>query len=81
MMTVTTHEAKTHLSRLIARVAEGEEVVILRGDRPAARLTALRPGKARRRPRVGTLTSERIDCPDSVFAPLTEDELKAGGWL
>ena len=35
---VNIHEAKTHLSRLIARVAEGEEIVIGRAGRPVAKL-------------------------------------------
>jgi prevent-host-death family protein len=36
--TVNVHEAKTHLSRLLARVARGEEVVIATAGRPIARL-------------------------------------------
>ena len=38
MTTVNTHEAKTHLSRLLQLVEEGEEVVIARSGRPVARL-------------------------------------------
>jgi len=37
-MQVTIHEAKTHLSRLIAAVERGEEVVIARRDKVVARL-------------------------------------------
>lgn len=36
--TVTVTEAKTQLSRLIERVANGEEIVIRRGQRPMAKL-------------------------------------------
>lgn len=32
------HEAKTHLSRLVERVAAGEEIVIARAGKPVARL-------------------------------------------
>lgn len=32
------HEAKTHLSRLLARVAQGEVITIARGGKPVARL-------------------------------------------
>lgn len=39
-MHVTIHQAKTHLSRLIAAVERGEEVVISRRKTPVARLTA-----------------------------------------
>jgi antitoxin (DNA-binding transcriptional repressor) of toxin-antitoxin stability system len=37
--TVNVHEAKTHLSTLLAAVEAGEEVVIARAGRPVARLT------------------------------------------
>ncbi len=36
--TVNIHEAKTHLSRLLERVSEGEEVLIAKAGRPVARL-------------------------------------------
>ena len=35
---VNVHEAKTHLSRLLARVEKGEEIVISKGGKPVARL-------------------------------------------
>ena len=41
--TVNTHEAKTHLSRLLAQVESGEEVVIARAGKPIAKLVRL-PG-------------------------------------
>ncbi len=41
MPTYTIHEAKTHLSKLIAAMERGEEVVIARGAKPVARLTAV----------------------------------------
>lgn len=37
---VNVHEAKTHLSRLLERVAAGEEIVIAKAGRPVARLVA-----------------------------------------
>ena len=40
-MEVNIHQAKTHLSRLIERVLAGEEVIIARAGRPAARLTRI----------------------------------------
>jgi antitoxin (DNA-binding transcriptional repressor) of toxin-antitoxin stability system len=40
-MQVTIHEAKTHLSRLIAAVERGEEVVIARRDKPVVELRAV----------------------------------------
>ncbi len=38
MKSVNIHEAKTHFSALLARVAAGEEVVIAKAGRPIARL-------------------------------------------
>ena len=40
MITVGAFEAKTHLSNLLERVAEGEEVVITKHGRPVARLVS-----------------------------------------
>jgi prevent-host-death family protein len=51
MFTVNIHEAKTHLSRLVERVAKGETVVIAKAGRPMAKLVPLEdaPSKAPRR--------------------------------
>ena len=38
MAQVNVHEAKTQLSRLLARVAAGEEIIISKAGRPAAKL-------------------------------------------
>ena len=38
MKVVDLHEAKAHLSRLLARVARGEEIVIAKSGKPIARL-------------------------------------------
>jgi prevent-host-death family protein len=58
METVTVHEAKTHLSRLLARVERGEEIIIARNRRAIARLVPLRPirrkpGRLRGKIRIG----------------------------
>jgi prevent-host-death family protein len=50
MTTVNVHEAKTHLSRLLARVEAGEEVLIARAGRPIARLVPARKARGRREP-------------------------------
>ena len=47
---VNVHEAKTHLSQLLARVEAGEEFLIARAGKPVARLVAARPPAAPRRP-------------------------------
>ena len=75
MATFTIHQAKTNLSKLIARAEAGEEVVILRGKEPAARLTAVSGRK--RKPTFGMLQGKMPSLPDEFFfVPLPEDELR-----
>jgi prevent-host-death family protein len=50
MTEVNVHDAKTHLSRLLARVEAGEEVLISRAGRPIARLVPARRARGRRQP-------------------------------
>ncbi len=38
MELINVHQAKTHLSRLLERVAAGEEIVIAKSGRPVAKL-------------------------------------------
>jgi prevent-host-death family protein len=73
MTSVSVHEAKTHLSRLIEKVLGGEEVVITRNREPVAVLGPVR-AKPLRRP--GRLKGV-VHLDDSFFEPLPEGELKA----
>jgi prevent-host-death family protein len=43
MLSVSIHEAKAQFSQLVRRAEAGEEIVIRRGRRPVATLTAYRP--------------------------------------
>ena len=47
-MEVNIHQAKTHLSRLLQKLAEGEEVVISRAGVPVAKLIAVGPTSGKR---------------------------------
>jgi len=47
--TINVHSAKTHLSKLLARVAKGEEIVIAKAGKPVARLVPERPPAAAKR--------------------------------
>jgi prevent-host-death family protein len=49
--TVNIHTAKTTLSKLIAEVEAGEEIVIARAGKPVARLVAARKKKATAKPK------------------------------
>jgi prevent-host-death family protein len=74
MATVTIHEAKTQLSKLIARAEAGEEIVIARGKEPVVKLTPVPKVKKRRAP--GFLKG--VEIPDAFFFdPLPEEELRA----
>jgi len=70
MTTVNVHEAKTHLSRLLARVAAGEEVIISKAGRPIARLVPIR---ARQPKRIPGQDEGLIWIADDFDAPLPAD--------
>lgn len=72
MTTVSVHEAKTHLSRLIEKVLAGEEVVISRNKEPVVRL--VREGPPKKKPLLGALKG-KIKLDGSFFDPLPDDEL------
>ena len=72
MSIVNVSQAKTQLSRLLARVEAGEEITIARRGAPVARLVVYRP-KGKRR--FGALKG-KIKLTDAFFEPLPEDELK-----
>jgi len=50
MKSVNIHEAKTHLSALIAAVEAGEEVIISRANKPVVKLIAMQSKSAKRIP-------------------------------
>jgi prevent-host-death family protein len=79
-MIVNIHQAKTHLSRLLQRVAAGEEITIARSGVPVAKLSAIEP-KKKTRP-LGFARGE-VWVADDFDAPLPDDLLKAfyGGEL
>ena len=73
MYVVNVHQAKTELSRLLARVEAGEDVVIARRGEPVARLVACKT-RGKRQPDV---LKGKIVVPDTFFDPLPEEELRA----
>lgn len=77
MTTITTHQAKTHLSRYLAEVEEGKEFLIARGKTAVARLVPITKG--RNRPKAGKIQGKPFNFPDSAFAPLTKEELREWG--
>lgn len=72
---VGVHEAKTHLSKLLTRVAAGEEIAITRRGQVVARLV---PPNRRRVRRLG-FDAGRFVVPDDFDAPLPAELLDAFG--
>lgn len=74
---VNVHQAKTELSRLLAEVERGHEVIIARNGTPVARLVPY-PGPSQTRLRIDTWKG-RIEIAPDFDAPLTDDELAEFG--
>lgn len=79
MKTITTHEAKTHLSRYLAEVEKGGEFLIARGTKTVAKLVPITKAPVKPRPKVGETLDPPFPIPDSAFAPLSPSELREWG--
>ena len=83
MREVNVYEAKTSLSALLQAVAEGEEVVITKRNKPIARLVPYATAKSR--PTFGmareALERSGLTRDDLAHAlePMTDDDLEAWG--
>jgi len=69
-MEVNIHEAKTHLSKLLERVALGEEVIIAKAGKPVAKLVPITAEK--RRFKLGSAKGEFV-VPDDFNDPLPKE--------
>ncbi len=65
--TYNMHDAKTHLSQLAERAANGEEIVIARNGRPLAKLVSY---EEPRKPRRLGLWKDKVWMSDDFDAPL-----------
>jgi prevent-host-death family protein len=74
MAMVNIHEAKTHFSKLLRRVAAGEIIVISRGGVPVARLV---PEPRPQEPRVLGAYRDAVTWTDDFDAPLPDTLLEA----
>jgi prevent-host-death family protein len=63
MKTVTIHEAKTHLSRLIREALTGEEIIIAKGKEPLVKITPLEKPYNRR----------KFGCAEGIVDYIAED--------
>jgi prevent-host-death family protein len=69
MKTVNVHEAKTHLSRLLEGVANGESFVIAKSGKPVARVVPILEKPAQR---IGFLKG-MFEVPDDIDTPFEKE--------
>ena len=74
MTIVDIREAKTQLSGLLERALAGEEIVIGKDGKPWARLVPFDPVPQRV---LGRYRDRDGEVPDSLFAPLAQEDLSA----
>jgi len=72
-MTVSVHEAKTQLSKLLDLLEQGEDIVILRHGKPVAHLVR---AKSAAKPQFGTMRGE-IEWQEGWERPMTPKEADA----
>ena len=76
MATTTTlnmHEAKTHLSKHVAKLKPGDRIILCRRNRPVAEILPI--SEAASQPRPVGLGKGLAQVPDSFFDPLPDDIL------
>ncbi len=80
MQTFNIHEAKTHLSRLVEKVAGGESFIIAKSGKPIARVVPLDTPTLNEKKRLGFLKNE-ISAPDDFndMGGTAIEQLFAGG--
>jgi len=71
---VNIHEAKTHLSRLIARVMNGEQLVIAKAGKPVVQMSPYQENQVVPK-RIGFLKDEKILIPED-FDRMGQDEIE-----
>ena len=75
METVNIHQAKTHLSRLIEKAAQGESFIIAKAGKPMVKVTPIGAPTGDRVRRLGFLAGQ-IEVPDD-FDRMGETEIDA----
>ena len=72
MRTVNIHEAKTHLSRLVERAAQGEAFIIAKAGKPMVKVVPLDAPPARA-PRRFDFLAGKIKVPDDFDTMFREE--------
>lgn len=71
--TVNIHHAKTHLSKLVERVRQGEEIVLAKSGTPVAKIVPLTKSPLKRIPGTG---KGQVVIADDFDDPLPEEVLR-----
>jgi antitoxin (DNA-binding transcriptional repressor) of toxin-antitoxin stability system len=75
MNRVNIHDAKTHLSEYLARLKEGESIILCRRNTPVAEIRLLPDKRTAKRP-IG-LAKRIFEVPASFFEELPEDIMQS----
>jgi prevent-host-death family protein len=72
-MPYTVHQAKTHLSRLLKEAEAGKEVIVTRGKKPVAKISAIESTSSRKE--LAGSYAKGVHWEEDAFDPLTDEEL------
>jgi prevent-host-death family protein len=72
---VNIHEAKTHLSRLIEKAANGDSVVIAKAGKPMVRIVSIDAPLPAGKKRIGFLSGQITVPAAQAFNELGKDEI------
>ncbi len=75
MIRANVHDAKTHLSRYLAKVKKGETIILCKNNEPIAEIRPLPTPLVRKRP-IG-LAKGQLKVPPEFFEPLPEGAIQA----
>jgi antitoxin (DNA-binding transcriptional repressor) of toxin-antitoxin stability system len=73
MIRLNIHEAKTHLSKYLAKLEKGETIVLCRRNQPIAEIRPISP--KRKNPRPIGLYEGKIKIPPEFYEPLPDELL------
>lgn len=73
MATYTVHQAKTQFSRLLKEAEAGKEVIVMRGDKPVAKIVPIQAVSSRKQLAGAYARPVRFD--NDAFDPMTDEEL------
>jgi len=76
-MAYTVHQAKTHLSRLLKEAEAGQEVIVVRGTKPVAKIVAIDSTFSRKS--LAGAYAKDVHRDDDAFDPMTDEELIQSG--